>query len=435
MDRGFNNFSNPASVSGGRPFGGYQMPQSNPSITHQGVGSSHVPVIKNYNNMNKELQKSLENAARVEKELSRQNPGAQLQQIYGNENVISGDLNPVTDHIKQVVNWNQKLSRKNLKHAKVIDLSYKSLDGNLDEFCKVMDCSDFDLSLLSFSSTSLNDKNLEDVIEAVRGGKGVYYNNPPNGERHLCSGAVFGERQFKLSPDDPFFLQQKITYLNLSNCNLTDASADMIASSLTYGHFHNHPIQARYLTNTKVIDVSDNNITAKGEECFYTAFDKMGNHRDLAVILHSYRSYEPSGQKDKILPKITNFLGKAKEYYLKIGKDALDKKILEHEELYGWTGIHKIAADPNKPKWYFCDKTKDNVSWEANCAIVKCAPSLFIGGLPKYFQCVSLDTSSGFIHKETLGCFVEVFDNLRDNSIKETSIQETELAGGSCDIF
>ena len=317
MDRGFNNFSNPASVSGGRPFGGYQMPQSNPSITHQGVGSSHVPVIKNYNNMNKELQKSLENAARVEKELSRQNPGAQLQQIYGNENVISGDLNPVTDHIKQVVNWNQKLSRKNLKHAKVIDLSYKSLDGNLDEFCKVMDCSDFDLSLLSFSSTSLNDKNLEDVIEAVRGGKGVYYNNPPNGERHLCSGAVFGERQFKLSPDDPFFLQQKITYLNLSNCNLTDASADMIASSLTYGHFHNHPIQARYLTNTKVIDVSGNNITAKGEGLIAKAMQSQGVQN---IIIKT--------QELKMTAHLIPFIGSkdqkiaAYKHYIQKGKDA-----------------------------------------------------------------------------------------------------------------
>jgi len=447
MDRGFGNFSNPASVSGGRPFGGYKMPQSNPSITHPGVGSSSSGGANYQGNFDQDAQRSREMGYSYKHEEAKQGERIEggssqslrdvLHSIHGQDNVMSDNLNGVTERMKSIVNWSYAHGKKDLNHIKSIDLSGGRFNGDVLEFCKVMNCSHFSLHSihLNDNGNAFGDKELDVVIKAIRGGKSRAYEHITSEPVSRLTAVNVSSSEFKYSPEDNRFIQQKITYLNLSNCNLTDVSADMIASSLTYGDHFNHPIQARYLVNTKVIDVSGNNITAKGEGCFYTAFDKIGNHRDLAVILHSYRSYEPSGQKDKILPKITNFLGKAKEYYLKIGKDALDKKILEHEELYGWTGIHKIAADPNKPKWYFCDKTKDNVSWEANCAIVKCAPSLFIGGLPKYFQCVSLDTSSGFIHKETLGCFVEVFDNLRDNSIKETSIQETELAGGSCDIF
>ena len=102
-----------------------------------------------------------------------------------------------------------------------------------------------------------------------------------------------------------------------SNCNLTDASADMIASSLTYGHFHNHPIQARYLTNTKVIDVSGNNITAKGEGLIAKAMQSQGVQN---IIIKT--------QELKMTAHLIPFIGSkdqkiaAYKHYIQKGKDA-----------------------------------------------------------------------------------------------------------------
>jgi len=277
MDRGFGNFSNPASVSGGRPFGGYKMPQSNPSITHPGVGSSSSGGANYQGNFDQDAQRSREMGYSYKHEEAKQGERIEggssqslrdvLHSIHGQDNVMSDNLNGVTERMKSIVNWSYAHGKKDLNHIKSIDLSGGRFNGDVLEFCKVMNCSHFSLHSihLNDNGNAFGDKELDVVIKAIRGGKSRAYEHITSEPVSRLTAVNVSSSEFKYSPEDNRFIQQKITYLNLSNCNLTDASADMIASSLTYGHFHNHPIQARYLTNTKVIDVSGNNITAKGE--------------------------------------------------------------------------------------------------------------------------------------------------------------------------
>ena len=126
-----------------------------------------------------------------------------------------------------------------------------------------------------------------------------------------------------------------------SNCNLTDASADMIASSLTYGHFHNHPIQARYLTNTKVIDVSGNNITAKGEGLIAKAMQSK-YVQDLIV------KTKKINDMSKMLTGTNEEKKVAYKYCIQLAKErgVYEDHIVVEKDQVKWKEFVKDARDP-----------------------------------------------------------------------------------------
>ena len=183
-----------------------------------------------------------------------------------------------------------------------------------------------------------------------------------------------------------------MTNLNLSNSNMDDCDASILANLLKRGS----------LPNLKVLDVSGNQITPTGEGYFAKALESV-KVTSITIVLTAKNSFK----------EIANFIKTGFNYYAKE------------------FNIKQIAMDAESQKYITdCQKTGINVALGGLEGVMKCGAT---GSA--FFFCLGKEVGMSLLRPETLNCLIDINRFFEQDVTSITGASSDQDIHQDCNIF
>ena len=200
--------------------------------------------------------------------------------------------------------------------------------------------------------------------------------------------------------NSPYNAPRNILRLDLSNNNIGDAGAKIVADGLANGVF---PI-------TKQVNLSGNKITKEGHKSLMAALDSPKVKSIMVGLVQNV--VDVNNTIDKAVKSTLDFLSKALQYTIE-----------EHNKgLKGtkWDGS-SVRSD-SMDKWKNCKEVGQNIQKGVIGGLIKCLPLSEVP--PAMFACVAQQASMELLDPDTFWCVAEV----------HKFVDEKEVIG-DCNIF
>jgi hypothetical protein len=182
---------------------------------------------------------------------------------------------------------------------------------------------------------------------------------------------------------------KNISNLNLSNNQIGDEGAKLLADSLAKGQ----------MPKLKVLHLHGNKITDEGTKLFIKALESP-NVTEVSIILRI------ANKADEVKDFVVETIGEIKDFITK----GLNYAVEQHSQKQ-WE-INKIRTNVEGEKWRDCKDTAINFGMGLASGGIKCAPLV---EMPIAMGvCIVKDAGIGLLQPETLGCIADINDFFGD---------------------